>query len=145
MKLTLDLSKPVKGFLGETLKNSATLDGYKFADRLLEGVMFKCDIISPTKIEITLLDESDEDYMSNLNSFKFFKIAGDMFVTSGGQNSTSRCLGLYDEEIYGDVYLLGDETQLRNSEFHFDIDTTLLDETGYVSYDGKVIDFKWEE
>ena len=145
MKLTIQLSEPVQGFFGtKGVSSSATIDGYKFADRLLEGVLFRADIISSKSMDITLNDPNDEDYMSDLNAFKFFKIAGQLFIESGGRNSSTRCLGLYDG-VGGDEFLIGLEKDQSDKKYHFDCDDYLLKNSGYRSYDGKIVDFSWEE
>jgi hypothetical protein len=53
---------------------SAMVDGYCFADRLLEGVMFVITIQEDGSLKASVR-EQDKDYMSNLNENKFNSLA----------------------------------------------------------------------
>ena len=79
------------------------------------------------------MDTQDENYMSNLNAFKFFKEAGQMFVNSNSD----------DDEIV----LIGTETTPRGTvkDYSYILDTELIKECGFGQYDGSIIDFAWED
>ena len=150
MKLTVELSKPAKGFFGsfhgET--NNCILDGYRISDRFLEGVIFNAELTSPNTLIITLKDKEFEGIMSEVNAQDFFEHVANHFVESGGRSSTTRCMGLpeKDEEEHGHYnYFLGMEKNVCPKEYHYDCDTFLLEKTGFRSYDGEITKFNWEE
>ena len=147
MKLTLHLSKPAQGFWQkDKIERSAIMDGYSFYDRLLEGIIFKAELTQPQTLIITLNDSEDGSYMSDLNAPKMFKIAGERFVRSGGQNNSTRCHGVHQGNDKGySAFFLGTETTPSNRTYQYDIDPALLRETGFRSYDGTIVDFEWEE
>lgn len=135
MKLTINTSKPLLGFYhsGKKILPSAIVDGYSFADRLLEGVIFKATVVNDTTMEVTLNDEQDEDYMSDLNSEKMFRYAADSFLSKHGVHQGN-------DKGYN-AYSMGNET----SSSDINIDPHLLKQTGYRSFDGEIINYKWEE
>src|ERR1017187_5471074 len=124
MKLTIELSTPAQGFYTAGKSNMSkvsTLDGYSIADRMLEGVIFKAELISDKILVVTLNDPSDEDYMSDLNAKKWFHYVGESFIESGGRNNDTRCFGLNDGDGY-EQFLLGFDTSPSPKTYRFDSD-----------------------
>jgi hypothetical protein len=146
MKLTIELSKPAQGFYStgtNKISKVSTLDGYSIAERMLECVIFKAELISDKILVVTLNDPSDEDYMSDLNAKKWFHYVGESFIESGGRNNDTRCFGLNIDGY--ENFLLGFDASPSPKLYRFDSDITLLKESGFRSYDGVSLSEIWIE